>query len=329
MKYALVNPNWTFTGSTYFGCREPHLPLEYGYAKALLEREGHEVLIVDGQLDNLSREEIRNQVAALKPDFTVVTTAPSYLFWRCAPPELRVPQETVRNLRDIGGTMVAVGPHSSTTPKATLKKLGVDVVVMGECEEILPKLTGEWQNVPSICYWNLTQHFLEGLNNSATSNVSSCWRKKVLIFPAHDYPAYSTVQILEFLQRHASLLEKPLVFISFSAGVAGAIGAAWGWQLLGGTVKAFLAFDGWGVPLYGSFPIHRVSHDYFTHWSSALLGAGEDSFYAEPAVDHLNLWRSPHTCTGWWVHSRVKGKPEQRTYTTAAQFVNQLLQVYG
>ncbi len=162
MKYALVNPNWTFTGSTYFGCREPHLPLEYGYAKALLEREGHEVLIVDGQLDGLSRADIRNQVAAFKPNFTVVTTAPSYLFWRCAPPELRVPQETVRDLRDIGGTMVAVGPHSSTTPKAALKKLDVDVVVMGECEEILPKLTEEWENVPSLCYWKAGEPQVRG-----------------------------------------------------------------------------------------------------------------------------------------------------------------------
>ena len=38
MKVALVNPNWTFDGSIYFGCREPHLPLEFGYARALLER---------------------------------------------------------------------------------------------------------------------------------------------------------------------------------------------------------------------------------------------------------------------------------------------------
>lgn len=153
MKYALVNPNWTFAGSTYFGCREAHLPLEYGYAKALLEQQGHDVLIIDGQLDNLSRAEIKEQVAAFAPDFTVVTTAPSYLFWRCAPPELRVPQETVLDLQNLGGTMVAVGPHGSTTPKATLKKLGVDVVILGECEEILPKLTGDWQTVTAICYW--------------------------------------------------------------------------------------------------------------------------------------------------------------------------------
>ncbi|MBW4648537.1 MAG: TIGR04295 family B12-binding domain-containing radical SAM protein [Kastovskya adunca ATA6-11-RM4] len=162
MKYALINPNWTFTGSIYFGCREPHLPLEYGYAKALLEQQGHEVLIVDGQLYNLSPEDIRNQVAAFKPDFTVVTTAPSYLFWRCAPPELRVPQETVLDLRNIGGTMVAVGPHGSTTPKATLKKLGVDVVVLGECEEFLPKLTENWENVSSICYWDGDKPRLQG-----------------------------------------------------------------------------------------------------------------------------------------------------------------------
>ena len=162
MKYALVNPNWTFKGSIYFGCREPHLPLEYGYAKALLEREGHEVLIVDGQLDSLSRVEIKKRVAAFEPDFTVVTTAPSYLFWRCAPPELRVPQETVLDLRDIGGKKVAVGPHCSTTPKTALKKLGVDVAIIGECEDVLPKLAEDWENVASICYWDAGEPRVQG-----------------------------------------------------------------------------------------------------------------------------------------------------------------------
>ena len=58
MKFALVNPHWTFDGSIYFGCREPHLPLEYGYARALLERAGHEVLLVDAQLHGLSRRRV-------------------------------------------------------------------------------------------------------------------------------------------------------------------------------------------------------------------------------------------------------------------------------
>ena len=152
MRFSLINPAWSFEGSIYFGCREPHLPLEYGYSKALLERACHDVQIVDGQLDGLTPEEMRARVADFFPNFTVITTAPSYLFWRCAPPELRVPQETVRLLRDVGGTMVAVGPHASTTPRTTLEKLGVDVAVIGECEEILPQLAGDWSKVNSICY---------------------------------------------------------------------------------------------------------------------------------------------------------------------------------
>ena len=155
MKFALVNPNWSFDGSIYFGCREPHLPLEYGYAKALLEREGHEAQIVDGQLDALSREELRQQVAALRPDAIVITTAPSYLFWRCAPPELRVPQEVLADLQDLAGLRIVVGPHASTTPAATLRKLGCDVAIMGEPEQVLPRLAAprsEWAGIDSIAY---------------------------------------------------------------------------------------------------------------------------------------------------------------------------------
>jgi hypothetical protein len=182
---------------------------------------------------------------------------------------------------------------------------------------------------PGIHDLQLTQNFLEQLQCSETSNLSHRWTQKVLIFPTQDYPAYCAIHILEFLQRRIDQITVPIVFISFSAGVAGAIGAAWGWQLLGGTVKAFIAFDGWGVPLYGNFPIHRLSHDYFTHWTWALLGAGGDSFYADPPIEHLDLWRSPNTCQGWWVHPAAEGKPEQRTFTTAAQFVTKLLQFYS
>ena len=181
---------------------------------------------------------------------------------------------------------------------------------------------------PGIHESQLTQDFLEGLHRSETSNLSSRWREKVLIFPTQDYPAYSGVHILEFLQLHTSQLTAPVVFISFSAGVAGAIVAAWEWQRLGREVKAFIAIDGWGVPLYGDFPIHRLSHDYFTHWSSALLGAGEDNFYADPPIEHLDLWRSPDVCKGWWVHPATVGIAEQRTFTTAAQFITQVLHRY-
>lgn len=152
MRYSLINPNWNFDGSVYFGCREPHLPLEYGYSRVLLEQAGHEVELIDAQLDRLSLSEVAAIVSRFRPDFAVITTAPSYLFWRCAPPELRVPRMTIDAVRPFAGAIVAVGPHASTTPRATLHKLAADVVVLGECEEILPLLTGDWKDVPSLCY---------------------------------------------------------------------------------------------------------------------------------------------------------------------------------
>jgi B12-binding domain/radical SAM domain protein of rhizo-twelve system len=47
---------------------------------------------------------------------------------------------------------VAVCPHASTTPRATLRKLDADVAVLGECEEILPLLAKDWETAPSIAY---------------------------------------------------------------------------------------------------------------------------------------------------------------------------------
>jgi B12-binding domain/radical SAM domain protein of rhizo-twelve system len=148
---ALVNPRWTFDGSIYFGCREPHLPLEFGATKVLLERAGHAAEIIDAHLFDLSTEAMAAQVRDARPDMIVVTTAPTYLFWRCPPPELRVPQETLAALAGIPGLRVAVGPHGSTTPRAALAKLGVDVVVMGECEEALVELADGRRDVAGTC----------------------------------------------------------------------------------------------------------------------------------------------------------------------------------
>jgi B12-binding domain/radical SAM domain protein of rhizo-twelve system len=137
---ALVNPQWRFDRSIYFSCREPHLPLELGYAKALLEQGGHEAALFDGHISGAETSGLADQVAALRPGMTVIATAPTYLFWRCAQPELRVPREFLDALAGRGGITVAVGPHGSATPKATLKKLGVDIVVRGECEEVIASL---------------------------------------------------------------------------------------------------------------------------------------------------------------------------------------------
>ncbi len=157
MRYALVNPHWIFEGSVYFGCRQPHLPLELGYAKALLETAGHEAVIVDAHLEGLALPELSARVDAFDPEIVVLPTAPTYLFWRCPPPELARPRETAAVLRRPGRLLAAIGPHASVTPYDTLLKLGADVAVLGESEEILPRLAQGgpegWPGVPAIAFF--------------------------------------------------------------------------------------------------------------------------------------------------------------------------------
>src|SRR5438067_12647396 len=77
MKFALVNPNWNFEGSTYFGCQDPHYPLELMFAYDQIREAGDEPLLIDAQVDNLNTTEVRPQVDAFAPDFVVILTAPS------------------------------------------------------------------------------------------------------------------------------------------------------------------------------------------------------------------------------------------------------------
>src|SRR5271165_2105922 len=151
-KFALVNPAWTFDGSTYFGCRDPHYPLELLFAHDQIIAAGHEAIVIDAQTDGLSIERVRGELNSLAPDFLVISTAPSYLFWRCPPPELRVPMEWFVALGD-GMTKVAIGPHSSATPAATLSKTGCDVAMRGEPDQTLALLASKaWEQIPGCCF---------------------------------------------------------------------------------------------------------------------------------------------------------------------------------
>jgi anaerobic magnesium-protoporphyrin IX monomethyl ester cyclase len=152
MRVALINPNWRYDGSIYFGCRLPHLPLELAIAQQLLRSNEHATLLLDAHLFGHSTSDIAAELKSFRPDMSVVTTAPTYLFWRCPPPELRVPQEMMMAIRDHAGLLVAVGPHGSTAPRAALRKLRADIVVMGECEDPLLRLAGGQREVPGTSF---------------------------------------------------------------------------------------------------------------------------------------------------------------------------------
>ena len=154
---------------------------------------------------------------------------------------------------------------------------------------------------PGVHEGELSDRFIAALQFSATD----C---EYLLFPTEKYPAYSPFHLWQWLQLQ-SIEREELLFISFSAGVVAAMGAIIPLQLQKATIKGLVAIDGWGVPLWGNFPIYRCSHDYFTHWSSAILGTGQSSFYSDPAVEHLSMWGEPELCHGRVVHNSYPPQP--------------------
>ncbi|PZD71671.1 hypothetical protein C1752_05080 [Acaryochloris thomasi RCC1774] len=163
-------------------------------------------------------------------------------------------------------------------------------------------------------------------------NVSFPETHPIWLFPTDKYPACSGIHLLEFVQScmgddgrqkpGAVSSYSPPILIGFSAGVVGAMQAAWAWQQLGGQIAAILAIDGWGVPLVSEIPCYRLSHDFFTHWSSALLGSGHDSFYAVPEVTHADLWQNPQRVEGRWISRNRDSEPQS---STAAAFIQKIV----
>ena len=152
MRYALVNPKWSFEGSTYFGCAEPHFPIELLSARTMLRSAGHDVLLIDAWMQDLSPVEVARRLNDFQEDFMVIPTAPSYLFWRCPQPELRIPATWIEALsRD--SCVVVIGPHGSVTPMATLEKTGADIVLRGEPDQTLPQLASTPWEMIAGCVW--------------------------------------------------------------------------------------------------------------------------------------------------------------------------------
>jgi anaerobic magnesium-protoporphyrin IX monomethyl ester cyclase len=171
MKFALVNPHWDFAGSTYFGCRDPHLPLELLFAFDQIRAAGHEPLLVDAHINRLTLEQARLRLDAFQPDFLVVPTAPTYLFWRCPQPELRIPIEWLQEL-SAEAVKVIIGPHASATPAAAMRKTGCGVAMRGEPDQTLVELaTRSWSDIAGCCY--KTDDGVHLSDSFATTNMAA------------------------------------------------------------------------------------------------------------------------------------------------------------
>ena len=103
-------------------------------------------------------------------------------------------------------------------------------------------------------------------------------------------------------------LNYPIVAIGFSYG---AVRVA---ALQTPTVIGKILVDGWCVWCSDRVPVFRLSHDKTTHLNALAFGGGRQLFCAQPAVEHLQLWRAPQQVLGWV-------EDDRQTQRSAADFL--------
>jgi len=183
MHVLLINPLFAYVGRDKF-------PLGLGYLAAIVQKEGHHVVVVDENVgDNMHWEQLGQfDLIGLS-----VTTP--------ALPRVRALVMQMQTKKAPKAVIIAGGHHPTFRPEDLLRA-GVDIAVRGEGEEtfaqLIRKLTSssthrEWEKLPGISYYNesgeLQQNILPKLNQDLDT----------VIFPAWDafrYKNYSQMSVI-------------------------------------------------------------------------------------------------------------------------------------
>ncbi len=102
--------------------------------------------MLDAYVDNLGYKGIIDFVKNYSPDWIVISTAPSILYWRCPPLDVTVPGKVIRELKKhTYCKMIVIGPHATISPQWTLHETGADFVFAGSPEMELAKYIIEYE----------------------------------------------------------------------------------------------------------------------------------------------------------------------------------------
>lgn len=186
------SPAITKSGTIYY-------PIWHAYATGVLEKEGHDVKLIDAPADGLSSEDCFNLAKNFQPEMIVVYTST---------PSIYNDIEIAGDLKDLlpGSFVVLTGPHVSARPVESLHLDGrIDIVARREYDLTLVELAstlknGNLQNVKGITFRSNGEiistpdrGFIENLDSLPF--VSAVYKKHLTIenyFYAHcRYPTVS------------------------------------------------------------------------------------------------------------------------------------------
>ena len=173
---ALVNPP-TLKGVFH---HQLYVPIGLAYLAAVLEKNEHEIIVIDCPAMGLDNDALKKKLESFKPDLVGITSMT---------PTIKSTLQSARVTREAcpEATIAVGGPHATFMDKDILaEERAVDVVVRGEGEETLLELaensfeTGNFQNIKGTTFRN-GEDIIQAPNRPAIQNLDE------LPYPAYNY----------------------------------------------------------------------------------------------------------------------------------------------
>jgi len=106
-------------------------PLSEANCAALLEKEGHEVVIIDANAERLGADEVARSASGFDKIFITSSTLDR---WQCPVIDLGPFLSYVKRLREVSDEIYIIGAHGTVRPEEMLTLAGAKAVIRGEPE---------------------------------------------------------------------------------------------------------------------------------------------------------------------------------------------------
>tara|TARA_B100002003_G_C14107139_1_gene532496 strand:- start:45 stop:1592 length:1548 start_codon:yes stop_codon:yes gene_type:complete len=128
-KLMFVVPNSRWFGKRCWLWITPAIPL----LVPILKKYGLEIQVLEANIDNLNRDQVKERIKSFKPDIVAITNL-SLEYWRQAHESVKLAKEVDQSIITIMG-----GVHPTTLPYKVMEDLNVDYIILSEGEERLPR----------------------------------------------------------------------------------------------------------------------------------------------------------------------------------------------
>lgn len=229
MKIILLNPYYQYIDNfqgymKHIGSVLP--PLGLAILGGMIRNEGHQVFIIDGWVENLSRKKLIEKILSYNPDIIgIYTNTSSFYYTKRIIESLRILNENV--------ILVAGGPHATVIPEKTMKDCPeLDFIVIGEGEITFSNLikaldndstqyTSQKINNIRMRFWNKKYKEIRGIafRNSYDLNI-------IITEPANlienlddtPFPAWDLLELEKYKPSRANYYRLPSYTLMTSRG---------------------------------------------------------------------------------------------------------------